>query len=334
MNNSSIPAASKHGVTVVAITCPEELPPGAIRLAIEKDIINGEQHVGINYPDKAASSLWTGASDEIRELRHLYQKEFRSKHPAVSVISMGDSEGNWLQGPGYHAVAKHPDGTNGLVTFIQETDGLPPVESANIGKLREVAKACGCHIVIFLIAQGKFNPVSIKGMVDRLIVVEPCEADSDWEYAVSITQIRQGYFSPSPGKLFCQFNQVTDAFPEVTWEPFIDTDPEIRAQWHMHQKGCSMAEIAQAFGCDKSTVSRNLKRTPKKLESWLTEDELDELATTILGDNPPSQKPPQEDNCIKANAINDEDDCDWDNLDDDDEDEVPKQQAMHKKSRW
>ena len=333
MSNCIIPAASKHGVTVVAITCPEELPPGAIRLAIEKDIINGEQHVGINYPDKAASSLWTGASDEIRELRHLYQKEFRSKHPAVSVISMGDSEGNWLQGPGYHAVAKHPDGTNGLVTFIQETDGLPPVESANIGKLREVAKACGCHIVIFLIAQGKFNPVSIKGMVDRLIVVEPCEADSDWEYAVSITVIRQGYFSASPGKLFCQLNQASGAFPEASWEPFIDATPEVRAQWHMHKKGCSMAEIAQAFDCDKSTVSRNLKHTPKKLDSWLSDDQVESRFDLSLEHEAIQPKTTNAKTVGKVEAIEEEYDIFWD-APDEVEDDIPKQQPKRKKMRF
>lgn len=327
--------AARNGVTAVAITNPEALPPGVIRLVIEEDIIQGSQHLGLGYPEKKASSLWAGPAEELRPLRQLYRDEFYHKRPAVSVISMGESEGNWFHGLGYHAVTKHLDGEIGLFTLFYESRGLSPVESANLGKLREMTKAQGCHVVIFIIASEKFDPTTLKGMVDRLIVIEPCEADQGWEYAASITQIRQLYFSPSPGKLFCQFNQVPDAFPEVTWEPFIDTDPEIRAQWHMHQKECSMAEIAQAFGCDKSTVSRNLKHTPKKLDSWLSDDQVESRFDLSLEDEATQPKTTKAKTGGKVEAIEDDDDCGWDDPDEDDaEDEVPKQQPKRKKMRF
>lgn len=324
----------KSGVTVVAVTRTDtQFPLDALRLVCEQDIIKGEHNLGLGKPTKKSSSLWTGLADELAPLRQLYRDEFLHQRPAVSVISMGDTEGNWLQGPGFLALTKHLYGENGLITTFHESSGLSPVESANLGKLREMAKVQGCHVVIFVIAQEKFDTVTLKGMVDRLVVIEPCEADPGWQYAASITQIRQGYFSPSSGKLFCQFNQVFDAFPEVTWEPFIDTNPDIRAQWHMHKQSCSMSDIGEAFGCDKSTVSRNLKHTPKKLDSWLSDDEINCRFNLDLNIEAMKPKTTKAKTGGKVEAIEDDDDCAWDDPDED-EDEVPKQQPKRKKMRF
>ena len=332
LTHRSHPAA-RNGVTAMVITNPEALPPGAIRLVIEEDIIQEDKHLDLGYPEKKASSLWAGPAEELRPLRQLYRDEFLHQRHAVSVISMGDAEGNWLQGPGFLALTKHLDGENGLITIFYESSGLSPVESANLGKLREMANAQGCHIVIFIIAGEKFDPTTLKGMVNRLIVIEPCETDQGWQCAASITQIPQGHFPPSLDKLFCQFNQVPDAFPEVTWEPFIDTDPEIRAQWHMHKKGCSMSDIGEAFGCDKSTVSRNLKHTPKKLDSWLTDDEIKTRFDLDLEDEAACPKTTKAKTGGKVEAIEEDKDCFWDDLDED-EDDVPKQQPKRKKTRF
>lgn len=325
----------KSGVTIVAIAPTyDDFPLYALRLVCEQDIIKGEHHLELGKPTKKSSSLWTGPVDELAPLRQLYRDEFIHQRPAVSVISMGDTEGNWLQGPGFLALTKHLNGKNGLITIFYESSGFSPLESANLGKLREMAKTQGCHVVIFVIAQDKFDPkTTLKGMIDRLIVIEPCDADPNWERAVSITQIRQGYISPSSGNLLCQLNQVPDAFPEVTWEPFIDTNPDIRAQWHMHKNGCSMSDIGEAFGCDKSTVSRNLKHTPKKLDSWLSDDEIKSRFNRDLEDESPHPKTTKAKTGGKVEAIEEEDDCFWDDPDED-EDDVPKHQPKHKKMRF
>lgn len=326
----------KHGLTTIVITNSENVKAADFRMLCDKDIIKEDQRLGLGYPEKKTSSLWAGPAEELRLLRQLYRDEFFHQRPAVSVMSMGDAEGNWLQGPGFATLTKHLDNENGLITILYESSGLSPVESANMGKLREKAKAQGCHVVIFIIVEGKFDPkTTLKGMVDRLIVVEPCDADPNWECAVSLTQVRQGYFNASPGKLFCQFNQVTDAFPEVIWEPFIDTNPEIRAQWHMHKKGCSMSDIGEAFGCDKSTVSRNLKHIPKKLDSWLSSDEINTRFDLDLEDEATQPKTTKAKTGGKVEAIEEYEDCDLHDPDEDDaEEEVLKQQPKPKKMRF
>ena len=94
-----------------------------------------------------------------------------------------------------------------------------------------------------------------------------------------------------------------------------------------------MAEIAQAFGCDKSTVSRNLKHTPKKLDSWLSDDEIKSRFDLNLEDEATQPKTTKAKTGGKVEAIEKDKDCFWDDLDED-EDDVPKQQPKRKKMRF
>lgn len=318
-----------RGVSIVVLPNPDTAgtpPPGVLRLVFEQEIINQTHHLGLGYPAKPVLSLWVGSSEEIRNAKKWYRKAFPGKSPAVSLVSLGDCYCNYLLGAGFQSVANHVDGQTGLVTFFQESDVLTPAEASNLGKLRQKAKEHICHVVIFLIANGKASYSFLKGMVDNLIVIELCEADPDWQWAVSIAHISQGYFTTFRQKLLCQMNMVEDAFPGAVFESFLDADPIVRAQWHMHRRGATMEEIAEACDCDKSTISRNLKHLPKKTESWLNDDQVEDLLALINGSHSPKAKTPKRKTVEEAVDIDDEDD--------DDEPDLPKRRPKAAKTRW
>ncbi len=331
-----------RGVSIVVLPNPENPetpPPGVLRLIFEQDIINQTYHLGLGYPAKPVSSLWVGSSEEIRNAKKWYRKEFTGKSPAVSVVSMGDCYCNCLLGAGFQSVASHVDGQTGLVTLFHESDVQTPVEASNLGKARQKAKEHNCHVVIFLIANGKDSYSFLKGMVDNLIVIEPCEADPDWQWAVSIAHISQGYFTTYRQKLLCQMTIVDDAFPDAVFEPFLDVDPIVRAQWHMHRRGANMEEIAEAFDCDKSKISRNLKHLPKKSESWLNDDQIEDLLASINGSHSPMVKTPKRKTVEEDGDLENDDYDNWDKIDIEDEDDddapdLPKRRPKAAKTRW
>lgn len=336
----------KHGLTVIVITNSDNLHVADFRMLCEQDITKGDQQLGLGFSGNQVCSIWNGATDELMELRTLYRQEYLLQPTPISIISFGESEDNWLYGFGFNSVTKYVDGKTGLLTVIQVSSGLSPAEAANIGKLREMAKAQGCHVVIYLISQENFAPALLKGMADRLMVIEPCEADPNWDWAVSITQISHGYFSPSRGKLFCQFSHAPGAFPEFVFEPFIDSDPMVRAQWHARKHGATMDEIGKEFDCHKSTVSRNLKCIRKNQNSWLSEDQADTLIASVLGVVPPKAKQSlspldddsdlpdveYDDSAFRGVDVDDDDDVDLDGLDV--EPYLPKRRPKAAKTRW
>ena len=93
------------------------------------------------------------------------------------------------------------------------------------------------------------------------------------------------------------------------------------------------SDIGEAFGCNKSTVCRNLKHTPKKLDSWLTDDEIKTRFDLDLVDEAACPKTTKAKTGGKVEAIEEDKDCFWDDLDED-EDDVPKQQPKRKKMRF
>ena len=326
----------KIGLTVVVVSTPlqrDDPPTGVLRLAIEQDILDGDQRVGLGYSrSKNSKLLWAGADDELRDVRSSYRQGLTTMSSKISVISLGEYDCDWLSGAGYCAVDRQLDEQTGLMTFFMPISGaIAPLAVTNLGKLRVKAKAVGCHVIIFWVVDSAFDPKSLIGMVDKLIEIKTCESDPDKQWAFSIEHVSQGHFSAAGGKLLGQMSRPTVGMPEICFSPFLDEKLSPRVQWHMNRHGAINKDIGIAFGIDGSTVYRNLQNLPKNMQSWLDKNELHRLLSLTLGDEAPAKSMRTSTDLLEQIDTDSDDDFDLD-LDEDDEVQVPKKRSKRGKT--
>lgn len=197
------------GLTVVVISNDEKFetpPPAAIRMAAEANLYSQGHEIGLKAPTKkSALAFWAGNNEELAGVRRMYK--FKPKYASrMEVVCLGDFESDWFSGPGCHSIVKCLDPQTGLVTLFHcPSQGLTPMAASNLGKLRQLAQQNGCHLVVFVVAtEALFNPLSLRGMVDRIVVLKPCEPDPEHEWAVSAEFVTQGLFNAKRPKALWQ----------------------------------------------------------------------------------------------------------------------------------
>lgn len=293
LNNTSslvVTRSERIGLTVVAISYKGQstfAPPADLRLAFEAHLFSENPALGLKASNKKRfNALWAGSGEELSTLRRMYNQK-PAHMPRVDLVSLGDFEDNWLNGPGYNSIAKQVEAKVGLVTFfctLQE--GITPLAAANLAKLRQQAHQNACHVIAFVVVpEVQLNANELRGMADRIVVIKPCEPDPDWSWAVSAEFVSQGYFGVTRPKTMCQLTSSGKGYPQAVFEPHLHDELVTRVQWHMRKHGAMNKDIAQAFDVSGSTITRALQHLPKYPKSWKSEEEVKSLLAFVMGED-------------------------------------------------
>lgn len=334
--------SERIGLTVVAISHKGQstfAPPAVLRLAVEAHLFSENPALGLKASTKKRfNALWAGSSEELSALRRMYNQK-PAHMPRVDLVSQGDFEDNWLNGPSYNSVAKHVEANVGLLTFFCPLkEGITPLAAANLAKLRQQAHQNACHVIAFVVVpEVQLNVNELQGMADRILVIQPCEPDPDWSWAVSAEFVSQGYFGVTRPKTMCQLASSAKGYPQAVFEPHLHDELVTRVQWHMRKHGAMNKDIAHAFDVSPSTITRALQHLPKYPKSWKSEEEVKSLVAFVMGEDTPSAASKKGTQWGDSD-LDDEDedeDVDLSGLDDDDDDAlyVPKKNSKLNKRR-
>lgn len=306
------------GLTAVVIERPTlggAASPADIRLAVEMSLLSGKHELGLKASSKKSfTALWAGSGVELKWIKSFYARKSSGMHQA-NVFSLGDTELDWLSGYGYPLITKAIRLGDGLVTFFFSLsgEGVTRQAAANLGRLRQQARQDIFHVVAFVVvADAKFSPDSLRGMVDRMVVVKPCEPDPEWDWAFSTEFVSQGYFDATRSKMMCQLSASPGQHPRAVFEPYLHDSSESRLQWHLRKHGVMNKDIAADFGVSGSTITRALQHLPKYSESWKTAEEVRKLFVSVLGED---VSPPVPLEKVKKRVVSDllgdveDDDC-------------------------
>ena len=343
LNNTSslvVTRSERIGLTVVAISYKGQstfAPPADLRLAFEAHLFSENPALGLKASKKKRfNALWAGSGEELSTLRRMYNQK-PAHMPRVDLVSLGDFEDNWLNGPGYNSIAKQVEAKVGLVTFfctLQE--GITPLAAANLAKLRQQAHQNACHVIAFVVVpEVQLNANELRGMADRIVVIKPCEPDPDWSWAVSAEFVSQGYFGVTRPKTMCQMASSGKGYPQAVFEPHLHDELATRVQWHMRKHGAMNKDIAQAFDVSGSTITRALQHLPKYPKSWKSEKEVESLLAFVMGEDTQSAASKKGMQWGDSDLDDDDDeDVDLSGLDDDDDAlYVPKKTSKLNKRR-
>ncbi len=331
---------AQFGLTVVVIPSHGQthtVPPAVLRLAIEASLYAEAPELGIKAcRDKRFTALWAGSKEELTAIRRMYSQ--KPDHMVrADVVSLGEFEYDWLNGPGNSTIARHVETEVGLVTFFCcPAQGITPLGAATLSKLRQQAQQQACHVLaLIVVPAGQLNVDELRGMVDRAIVFKPCEADPDWAWAVSAEFVSRGYFDVAHPKTMCQLSFRDMEYPRALFEPFLHDELVTRVQWHMRKHGARNKDIADAFDVSGSTITRALQLLPKYPTSWKSEDEVEAMLAFVTGEENPSSSSSKKPAKWAGSDLFDGDDLSI--LDDGDEDDdcdithVPKKSAKMNK---
>ncbi len=325
------------GLTLIAINLhgtSNAVPTAVLRLAIESSMYAQDQGIGLKASSKKGfRSLWAGSNEELMGVRHMYRQKPDHMRPP-EVVSVGEFEYDWLDGPGYNATAKHVEaGVRVVSCFWSPGQTITPRAAANLAKLRVLASQHACHVIVFVVMpEAHFNAAELRGMTDRTLVIKPCEPDPEWAWAVSAEFISQGYFDVNRSKTMCQLNSNGHGFPVAVFEPYLHDALLTRVWWHMRMRGALNKDIASAFGVSGSTITRALQHLPKYPKSWKSDEQVERLLALVLNTDDPAEisgKKPS--TCDDSDLVDNENDDEEDEDEDDDFTYVPKKSSKLKK---
>lgn len=328
------------GATAIIITGDDRYKIASvalIRMAIEASLYTPSHGMGLSASSsKNAIAICNGSKSELAGARHLYQCKPKCAK-AMQVVCLGDFDHDCFDGPYSNMLAKYMDSEVGLLTVpYAPSQGVTAVAAANLGKLRQHAEQHGCHLLVFVLpTDSPISPNAFRGLVDRTLVIKPCEPDPEHESAFSAEYVSQGMFNAKPGKMMCHvvFNQL--GYPELLLEPLIHEELEARVKWHMRKQGALNKDIAFAFGTSDSTITRLLQGLPKIDKSWKTEKEVQGMLEHLTGQGRSQAKAKSQATAWTSTQQDDEED-EFDggfwNVDDEEED-VPKKIPKSTKRR-
>lgn len=257
------PAPLNHGLTV-ALAPASELHH--LRDTLEREYATGKHHSkGVKTMPCKVHALYGGGNAAEKAKQYAMKMAPKNSLKFRSFYSKGDARNFefWSNEGQQSILAMSEEISEGLVTF--QADGIPAVlVPAVLQKLRSAGRAMECSFLLLMDRPEGISEGVVRDNCDHLLIGRKAEADPDAEKAFVIEDAEQDLLSfAGESRVMCQIYKREDGLLERRFSPYVKDSLRDRFLWELRGHGYQQAQLAQAWGVDPSTISRDLKSMPR-----------------------------------------------------------------------